>query len=90
MTSEDKKNTAKEPTAKVSVPGAKIHLELILGTVAYLMVRSSAHRHVFVGDWDWLVMPPVLLRQFRIFRGKNDHAGQPYDSGSSPKFRYPS
>lgn len=26
------------------------------------------HKHLFVSDLEWLVAPPILLRQFRIFR----------------------
>ncbi len=50
----------------------KVALESVLGTVAYLMMRSPMHRYVFVGDWEWLIMPPVLLRQFRVFRDKDN------------------
>ncbi|MCR4377236.1 MAG: toxin-activating lysine-acyltransferase [Rhodospirillales bacterium] len=39
----------------------------ILGHVGWLMMRSSAHRHVFVSDFEWLVVPPITLKQFRIY-----------------------
>jgi cytolysin-activating lysine-acyltransferase len=32
------------------------------------MMQSPAHKHLFMADLEWLVLPPVLLRKFRIFR----------------------
>ena len=40
----------------------------ILGHVAWLMINSPTHKHLFLADMEWLVLPPVLLKQFRIFR----------------------
>lgn len=42
-----------------------------LGQVAWLMQRSPSHRHLFLADLEWLVIPPVMLRQFRIFSKDN-------------------
>jgi len=35
------------------------------------MMQSPAHKHFFFADAEWLVLPPVKLRQFRIFRKNN-------------------
>lgn len=43
----------------------------ILGTVAALMIDSPMHQHFFLADMKWLVIPPIHLRQFRIFRRDN-------------------
>jgi cytolysin-activating lysine-acyltransferase len=40
----------------------------ILGIVTALMVDSPLHQHFFLADMKWLVIPPVRMRQFRIFR----------------------
>ena len=48
------------------------NLESVLGTIALLMLRSPTHKHVFIGDWEWIIMPPVLSRQFKLFRDR-DH-----------------
>jgi len=42
----------------------------VLGEVNWLMMQSKAHRHLFVTDAEWLVMPPVQLKQFRIVRSE--------------------
>ena len=31
------------------------------------MSQSPAHRQMFISDLEWLVMPPVLLGQFRLY-----------------------
>ncbi|MBF0167293.1 MAG: toxin-activating lysine-acyltransferase [Alphaproteobacteria bacterium] len=42
----------------------------VLGDVVWLMTQSPAHRHFFVADLDWLILPPLMLRQCRLVRGK--------------------
>ena len=43
-------------------------LASILGDIAYLMMHSEKHRHLFISDMEWLVMPALRLKQMRIFR----------------------
>ncbi len=52
--------------------GNKLTLENVIGTVSLLMTQSPAHRHMFMADLEWLVIPPVMLRQFRIFKNNNN------------------
>ena len=40
----------------------------LVGQVGWLMMSSPAHRHLFLGDLEWLVLPPILLRQMRLWR----------------------
>lgn len=44
------------------------------GELVWLMSRSPAHRGLLIADLEWLIMPPLLLRQFRVYR----HEGRPY------------
>jgi cytolysin-activating lysine-acyltransferase len=39
----------------------------VLGEIAWLMTQSPRHKAIPLGDLEWLVMPALLLRQFRIF-----------------------
>src|SRR4051812_11769171 len=39
----------------------------VLGGIAWLMRQSPRHKALTLGDLEWLVMPAILLRQFRIF-----------------------
>jgi cytolysin-activating lysine-acyltransferase len=39
----------------------------VLGEITWLMTQSPRHKAIALGDLEWLVMPALLLRQFRIF-----------------------
>lgn len=39
-----------------------------LGEIAWLMAQSAAHRHFFLADLEWMVLPPVTLGQYRLFQ----------------------
>src|SRR5438093_4875312 len=40
----------------------------LLGEIAWLMMRSPLHRHLFLAAREWLVAPPLQLKQLRLFR----------------------
>ncbi|PWC53344.1 hypothetical protein TSO221_11035 [Azospirillum sp. TSO22-1] len=46
-----------------------------LGEVVWLMMQSPGHRHLFLADLEWLVMPAMMLGQFRTFRSGDQIAG---------------
>ena len=39
----------------------------VMGEITWLMTQSPRHKSIPLGDLEWLVMPAILLRQFRIF-----------------------
>jgi cytolysin-activating lysine-acyltransferase len=39
----------------------------VLGEITWLMTQSPRHKSIALGDLEWLLMPAILLRQFRIF-----------------------
>jgi cytolysin-activating lysine-acyltransferase len=39
----------------------------VLGEITWLMTQSPRHKATALGDLEWLLMPAILLRQFRIF-----------------------
>lgn len=45
-----------------------------LGEILWLMSMTPSHRYFFVADMEWLVMTPVVLAQFRMYR---DDKGKP-------------
>jgi cytolysin-activating lysine-acyltransferase len=52
-----------EPT-----PGGKEKtVAQLFGEIVWLFSQSPKHKNFFVSDLEWLVMTPILLRQFRIF-----------------------
>ena len=43
----------------------------ILGQAAWVMMHSPAHKHMFISDLEWLPVPPIGLKQFRLWRRDN-------------------
>ena len=39
----------------------------LVGQIVGLLTQSQAHRHLFLADLEWLIGPPMVLRQFRLF-----------------------
>jgi cytolysin-activating lysine-acyltransferase len=66
----DASSTAAEPVAahaggQIASPSKTV--AQVLGEIAWLMTQSPRHKVMPIGDLEWLVMPALLLRQFRIF-----------------------
>ncbi len=40
---------------------------LALASAVWLMGKSEAHRHLFLADLDWRVLPAIAHKQFRLF-----------------------
>lgn len=43
----------------------------ILGQVIWLMMQSPLHRHLFLSELEWRILPPIGLGQSRLFRDKD-------------------
>jgi len=39
----------------------------MLGEMVWLLTMSPTHKHFALGDLEWLIMPPLMLQQFRIY-----------------------
>jgi cytolysin-activating lysine-acyltransferase len=39
----------------------------VLGEITWLMTQSPRHKAIPLGDLEWLLMPAIMLRQFRVF-----------------------
>ncbi|OGI41302.1 MAG: toxin-activating lysine-acyltransferase [Candidatus Muproteobacteria bacterium RBG_16_62_13] len=39
----------------------------ILGPALWLYARDATRKYIFLGDVDWLVLPPVILDQCRLY-----------------------
>jgi cytolysin-activating lysine-acyltransferase len=62
------------PSAKADVPDAADKtIATVLGEIVWLMSQSPVHKQLPMADLEWLVMPAILLRQFRLFY----HEGKP-------------
>jgi cytolysin-activating lysine-acyltransferase len=62
--------TAQPPT------GAARTVSAVLGEVVWLLTQSPQHKQAFfLGDLEWMAMPPILLQQFRMFYAKDRPIG---------------
>jgi cytolysin-activating lysine-acyltransferase len=59
----------KEQDQKANIPN-HIGMESALGAVCLLTTKSPAHRYLFSGDYEWMIIPPIVAKQFSIFRNK--------------------
>jgi len=47
-----------------------------LGEIAWLLSQSGTYRHsLFLGDLEWLVMPPLAYGQYRLFYSESQPIG---------------
>lgn len=49
----------------------------LLGQIVTLLGQSAGHRHVFVSDLEWLVLPPLMARQARVWRRQTENGALP-------------
>lgn len=73
--------------AKTAAGAANATVSDVFGQIVWLMSQSPAHKNFFISDLEWMVMPPMLLRQFRIFPGKNQPLGVALWASLSPESR---
>jgi cytolysin-activating lysine-acyltransferase len=60
--------TAKAAESPLKLPDSAPHtVSHILGEIVWLMTQSPLHKHFALVDLEWMVMPPILLQQFRVF-----------------------
>ena len=43
----------------------------MFASAVWLMMASPKHRHLFLEDLQWRLIPPLMLRQFRLFQKDN-------------------
>lgn len=49
----------------------------LLGQIVSLMGQSPAHRTIFLSDLEWLVLPPLMKRQVRVWRRRTERGAVP-------------
>ena len=57
----------------------------MLGEIVWIMTQSPGHKHFALGDLEWMVMPALLLEQYRIFRNGDQPLGVPLWAYLSPE-----
>jgi cytolysin-activating lysine-acyltransferase len=51
-----------------SPPPSAPSIDAVLGQVVALMMSMPSFRHTFLSDLEWMVLPPILLQQYRLIR----------------------
>tara|TARA_Y100000389_G_C17431482_1_gene502885 strand:+ start:349 stop:876 length:528 start_codon:yes stop_codon:yes gene_type:complete len=66
-------NASKENTQpQKQAPTIPQELETVLGAINWLTIHSPQHRHLFISDLDWAILPPVMLKQFKLFKDQDN------------------
>jgi cytolysin-activating lysine-acyltransferase len=43
-----------------------------LGEMVWLLSQSARHRHLSISDLEWMLMPPLLLGQYKLYHKNNN------------------
>jgi cytolysin-activating lysine-acyltransferase len=62
---------AAAPGENARTPVTAAPADAVLGQVVWLMLHVPGFRHFFLADLEWMVLPPILLNQYRLFREGN-------------------
>jgi hemolysin-activating ACP:hemolysin acyltransferase len=58
-------------------PAAVRQVDLALGQIVAVLMRSAAHKHYSLADLEWLVLPAVLSGQYRVAQAQQSGAPAP-------------
>lgn len=47
----------------------------MFGEIVWLMTQSATHKHFALADLEWMVMPTLLVNQYRLFHDKGRPVG---------------
>ena len=61
----------KEQTEKINIPN-HISIESAIGAACLLITKSPAHKYLFSHDYEWMIIPPIITKQFSLFRNKKE------------------
>lgn len=67
MSTSDSKTAASNPADALREDLAPLSRLPLLGPIAWLYQQSPFHKHFFLSDLEWLVMPPLMSDQFKLF-----------------------
>ncbi|MEQ8814099.1 MAG: toxin-activating lysine-acyltransferase [Thalassobaculum sp.] len=68
---------AAEPAPASATESPRDDMTRLLGQIVTLLGQSPGHRHVFVSDLEWMVLPALLARQARIWRRQTEAGALP-------------
>jgi cytolysin-activating lysine-acyltransferase len=57
----------KQNATATSTPPAEKTVSHILGEAVWLLTQSARHKKLELANLEWLIMPAIMLRQFKLF-----------------------
>ena len=81
-----KKYSAGSAVPKKSMPKIEVPAEFktdstnktfstIMGEIVWLLTQSPTHKHLALSDLEWMIMPPIMLNQFKIYHNEDQPVG---------------
>ncbi len=77
QTASKKAGTGSASAPKTEAPEKRnLNMSSVLGDVCWLLSQSPAHRYnFFMADIEWMVFPPIMHGQYKLFQSDNRPAG---------------
>ena len=66
--------TKTEPKIDPKLAAEMVRRATSLSAVMGLMLLSPRHRHMFIADMEWLLLPPLALNQYRLLHNEGKPA----------------
>ena len=64
---------AARPGGPMPTPQQQAALQTVVGQCVLLMAASPGHKFVFLADIEWMLLPAILLQQYRIYHDDKGH-----------------
>ena len=68
----DKKQEDKKKDQKENLTPGYLGLESTIGAVLLLNTKSPTHRYLFSHEYEWMIIPAIIAKQFILFRNKKN------------------
>ena len=68
---EPQSTTQEKQDTQVKIPNF-ILVESAIGIALMLATKSKNHQFLFASDFEWLILPPISLKQYKVFRSKKN------------------
>lgn len=59
------RGAGREP--RMTMPSASLTVSHMLGEMVWVCSQSPIYRNLKIGDIEWLLLPPMMLGQYRVF-----------------------
>lgn len=68
-------DTSFDPAKTQAQASSRPTVSHMLGEMVWILTQSPVHKHFTLADLEWMIMPPLLLEQYRVFHGEQTPVG---------------